>query len=647
MIGFVGRTRLRPLHYNPRMRRENWTRRELLTGGLFALAVFLFVFWRYPFDGMTLSDSWFFYANDGGPFRWYNNATLAGQNGLDPYELSVYHPGWSTWFSNRGLIPMVAWGLSLIPIEHRQIGTNLLAVAVQLLNIGLFGLVVARVGGARLAQICMICGVLYPFAAGSHFWQFLIVNNLAATCFLVAVLAFVTIDHEAQTLSARTAVLGMLTLVSFWASLILVSYAIFMGPLFLYLALVLANGRQTMIRFRRIFTPGVAVALAVIAVNIAAIWLFSGDVPSFLAYSARYQELGAKIGVPWQLVAAGATLGNGTLTLLSALLSNTAGLVVYPLVLVMRDAGILLESPGAVAAIVVIAIAGALIVSSSTRRPTARQPGRHGVLFTAAAVWALLAYVPFMTGFGYPRVVGLMADRVNILASWGVCFIVGLLLTGLAVRVEPRRQAVFRAVLCGIFALWLANLHIQKAYYVEAYQKERQMVQAALTNQDIRGSGDRSPIVLLRRAVTVKYPRERLMAALESGSALRKVRAALEFFVRRHFVDEYTTSSFDLGGLMLFGCCPQTAFMAADGYARVQHVARVPLYKDEPPLRLEQDDGEYRLSYAETGVFRPAGHERIDRYPAPAHRLVWVDLEESFFRLRGNPAYRVTWSRPD
>jgi hypothetical protein len=629
------------------MRPANWPGRDLLTGGLFAMVVFLFVFWRYPFDGMTLSDSWFFYANDGGPFRWYNNASLAGQNGSNPYELSAYHPGWSTWISNRGLIPIVAWGLSLIPIEHRQVGTNLLAVAVQLLNVGLFGLIVARLGGSRLAVTCMICAVLYPFAAGSHFWQFLIINNLAATGFLVAMLAFVTIDHQAQTLSSRTTVLGVVTLVSFWASLIMVSYAIFMGPLFLYLALVLANGRQTLIRFRRILTPGVVIAVAAIVVNLAAIWRFSGDVPSFLAYSARFQELGASTGVPWQVVAAGATLGNATLTFLSAGLSNTVGLVVYPLVLVMRDAAVVLESPAVIVAILTLAIAGTFVVSSPTSRPSARQPENQRPLWAVAAVWAVLAYLPFMTGFGYPRVVGLMADRVNILASWGVCFIVGLLLTRLAVRMGSRSPSVFRTVLCGVFALWLANLHIQKAYYVEAYQKERQIVQAALTNQDIRGSGDRSPIVLLRRAVTVKYPRERLMAALETGSAVQKARAAIEFFFRRHFVDEYTTSSFDLGGLMLFGCCPQTAFMAADGYARLQHVARVPLYKDEPPLRLEQDGDEYRLSYTETGVFRSGGHERIDRYPAPAHRLVWVELEESFFTLRGRPAYRVTLSRPD
>lgn len=634
-------------HYNTRMRPANWPGRDLLTGGLFAAVVFLFVFWRYPFDGMTLSDSWFFYANDGGPFRWYNNASLAGQNGTNPYELSAYHPSWSTWISNRGLIPIVAWGLSLIPVEHRQVGTNILAVAVQLLNLGLFGLIVAKWSGARLALPCMICAVLYPFAAGSHFWQFLLINNLAATGFLVAVLAFVTIDHQAQTLSPRTAVLGVVTVVSFWASLIMVSYAIFMGPLFLYLGLVLANGRQTVIRFRRILTPGVVIAGVAITLNLAAIVLFSGDVPSFLAYSTRYQELGAKIGVPWQLVAAGAALGNGGLTFFSAVVSNTIGLVVYPLLLVTRDAAVFIESPGSIVATLAIAMTGTFLLSSSTRRVPPLDLGNHGGLWAAAVVWAVLAYLPFMTGFGYPRVVGLMADRVNILASWGVCLLVGLLLTRLAVRVEARSGPLFRVVLCGVLALWLANLHIQKAYYVEAYQKERQVVQAALTSHDIRGGSDRLPIVLLRRAVTVKYPRERLMAALESGSTVQKTRAGLVFFFRRHFVDEYTTSSFDLGGLMLFGCCPQTAFMAADGYARLQQTARVPLFKDEPPLRVEQDDGEYQLSYAETSVFRAAGHERIDRYPAHTHRLVWVDLDESFFRLRGRATYRVTRPKPD
>lgn len=628
------------------MTNRRWNNRELLTGGLFVLTVFLLLFWRYPFDGMTLSDSWFFYSNDGGPFRWYNNATGGGQSGADPYELSAYHPGWSTLFSNRGLLPIVAWGVSVIPIHHRQIGANLFAVIVQLANIGLLGLIVGRLAGSRLAQISIICAALYPFAAGSHFWQFLVLNNLAATCFLGSVLAFVMIDHEDSQASVRTWTLGLLTLVSFWASLILVTYAIFMAPLLGYLALTLANGRRAF-RFSRILTPGLVIAIAAMAMSAVAIRLFSGSVPSFLGYSARYQELGAKVGMPWQMVAAAASLGNGTLTFLSAVFSNTAGLVVYPMVLVVRNAPVLRESALPLTAIIIMAAAATMLVWSSSERRTGA-PDQVGFLCVAGVLWAALAYLPFMTGFGYPRVVGLMADRVNVLASWGVCLPVAALFSRISFsRRDGRIMRAGSIALFGVIALWLANLHVQKAYYVEAYQKERAVALAALKDRNIRGADGRTPIVLLRRATTVKYPRERLLKALQSNSTLQRATGVVEFVFRRHFIDEYATSSFDLGGLMLFGCCPETAFMTVDGYAHLQNIPRVPVYKDEPPLRLEQTDNEYRLGYEETSVFSAGSPARVDHYSKETHRIVWLDIDESFFTLRGAPTYHVALSRSE
>lgn len=619
------------------MKYGKWNDREFLTGGLLVLAVFVFLFWRYPFDGMTLSDSWFFYANDGGPFRWYNNAVTASQTGADPYELSVYHPDWSTVFGNRGLIPVIAWGLSLFPLQDRQVGANIVAIAVQILNVGLFGLVVLRLGGARIARASVICGILYPFAAASHFWQFLMINNLATTGFLIAALAFVAIDHGSPRLSARTIALGLLTLVSFWTSMIVTAYAVFMAPVFVYLAFALANGDPT-IKARRRLTPGMMIAILAVAMSIAAILLFRGAVPSFLGYSVRYQELGTNVGLPWQVVGAGAVLGSGALTFLSAVFSNTAGLVVYPLQLLVRNFAILRESGPVIIAIAALAaFATVLLAPSASPRPAALPARRVRVLYTVGALWAVFAYLPFMTAFGYPRVVGLMADRVNILASWGVCLCLGVFISELgASRLSSRARIALPVTLFFVLGLWLANVHVQKTYWVQAYQKERSIALAALAEPATRpGPDGRAPVVLLRRATTVKYPRERLLVALQGGG-FHRAAGVLEFVFRRYFVDKYTTSSFDLDGLMLFGCCPETAFMAVDGYAHLLKIPTVPVYKDEPPLRLEQTDSEFQLSYDETGVTSRGANLRVARYSKATHRLVWFDLDESFFTLQRN-----------
>lgn len=626
--------------YNPHVNNGKWTDREVFTGALFVVAVFLFLFWRYPFNGMTLSDSWFFYANDGGHFRWYNDAGVASQHGADPYQLSDYNPHWSTFLRNRSLIPVVAWGLSLIALPDRQTGVNIFAIFVQLLNIGLFGMVVARLAGARVARASMICAALYPFAASSHFWQFIVVNNLAATGFLAAVLAFVMIDHSSTKMSGRTLALGAATLLSFWVSMIVTAYAVFMAPVFVYLALALGNSGRRAFKSWQLSVPSMWIAGAALAINLAAIVLFSGEVPSFLQYTSRYQELAATIGLPWQVIGAAAVLASAALTFLSAAFSNTAGLVVYPIDFVARNAAVFRESAFVIAIIVVFAGAAAfLMLSPASPRPAGRTSNSHSVLYRAGGLWIVLAYVPFMTAFGYPRVVGLMSDRINILASWGVCLVLGVLISQVASLPANRLARIVAPLLFfGVAGLWLANLYVQKTYYVAAYQKERQVSLAILAAQQSTVPDSRAPVILLRRAVAIKYPRERLLAALKSGSAFERSASVVEFVVRRYFVDEYTTSGFDLSGIMLFGCCPTTAFMTVDGYAHLQGIPTVPVYKDEAPLVSEQTDSEFRLGYQDSGAVISIGHARIDRYSTATHRLVPVDLDESFFTLRPSPA---------
>ena len=313
-------------------------------GVLLVAALFAFLYAGYPFDGMILSDSWYFYASDGGAFTWYTKAHLVYRERVDnPLEVGVYTPGWSALVTTRGLIPVVAWAIHGLA-GGAAASVNALAVVVLLLNLALFGYVVGRLAGPRWLVPAVLVAALYPFAAGSHFWQFLIVNNLAATFFLGSLALFVSLEHVRPRPTPGWLAGAALTLAGLWISLLIVNYATFMGPLYVYLALYLANERRTALRFARWRTPATWLALACVALNVLAVVLFSRDAASFLVYAPRFQEVAARVGVPTAIVAVGVVAANATLTYLSMAVANTVGLLLYPLHAVVAHGHVLLES---------------------------------------------------------------------------------------------------------------------------------------------------------------------------------------------------------------------------------------------------------------------------------------------------------------
>jgi hypothetical protein len=93
---------------------------------------------------------------------------------------------------------------------------------------------------------------------------------------------------------------------------------------------------------------------------------------------------------------------------------------------------------------------------------------------------------------------------------------------------------------------------------------------------------------------------------------------------------------------MMFGCCPNSAWVTFDGYAKWLNRQRVPVYKHEPPFFLEQDNGVYKIGYRVTEVWSKSfGSFRSTTFPKREYQVVKLEIAEPFFHLRGPLAYTV------
>jgi len=624
--------------------------RALLFTALFFVFLFGFLYWDYPFDGMIISDSWFLYVLDGGEFKWWERAQL-----LDPdpvlyrSDLAAFTPTWSLLYTRRGLMPIAVWLVDRVSVGNRQISVNVLCIFVLILNAGLFAYILRRITGPRLLVPIFICAVLYPFSAGSHFWQYIIINNLAATFFLGSLAAFLCIDHSAAKLTHRHIAWSTLGIVCFWISVMLVDYAVFMGPLFLYLALYYSNGRQAVFRFRRFVTPASYIGLAFVLTDILAVVFIAQDAPSLLAYRSRFEEFASRVALPKEAITVLAVFANTTFFYLSTLMSNSIGYVLYPVSEVKAHYSILLESWWIVPGIGLVAGAALYGLYAASREEEASRRSNEEnrktkFVFVVGALWAVLAYLPFATAIGYPRIVGLTADRANILALWGVSICLGVFLHKMLATSESRklvRGTCMYTVVFVVLAALATNLYIQKEYYVENYRKEQQLARLILETQELHADG-RAPIVLLDRKEKVKFPRMQLMTAMEQPGEGSKISALLRFLANRYFFQDYLTSSFHLDGIMMFGCCPNSAWVTFDGYAKWLNHQRVPVYKHEPPFFLEQDDGVYKIGYKVTEVWSKSfGSFRSIAFPKREYQVIRLEIAEPFFHLRGSLAYTV------
>ncbi len=621
----------------------------IFLAGLFLITCFFFLYRHYPFDGMAISDSWFLYVNEGKEFKWWTKDQLLNQApGREVPELTRFTSDWSLLTMRRGLMPVVVLLIDRLAVGNHQVFVNWLCVLVQLLNAALFGWVLWKLAGPRWFLPVFCCAVLYPFAAASRFWQYVIINNLAVTCFLLSLGTFLCIDHTATTLTGRNMAALVLSAACFWISVLLVEYAILMGPLYLYLALYYSNGGGRLLRFQRLRSPSMVFGLIFVLISLLAIALVGRDVPTFLVYAPRFQELASHLRLPAPAIALCAITGNAVMFFVGVLVSNSIGYLVYPLLSVVRHYHVLLEHWDTILGLGIVAGLGAAVLRMGLRlHHAADEVPRHTprFLWVCGGLWVLLAYLPFSTAFGYPRVVGLAADRVNILAMWGVSLCLGLFLQHVCARLGKCR--INRVSLIGV-ALFMCvgvlagNMYIQKEYYVELYRKERQVATLVLDLQRIRASDKRWPIVLLKRKEQVVFPRAQLIGAVQQEGALSKVLGVMRFLTGRYFAQEYVTSSFHLGGMMMFGCCPNSASVTFDGYARFLHREPVAVYKDEPPMHLEQDDRVYRLGYQDSEVWSKSfGSIQPASYSKRRYRLFLLEIDEPFFYLRGPLVYRL------
>lgn len=612
--------------------------------GVFVLGLFLLLYAGYPFDGMVLSDSWYWYLYDDGDFKWSGRANWEGEVQPQPYQ-----PSWSALAVRRGFMPIAVMGIDHLVIGDKRVFLNWLCILVLGANVGLFGYVVWQLGGVRPVYPVVVTAVLYPFASASHFWQHLILNNLAVTFFLLSLALFLQLRPFSRVAPGPAAV-AILSLVCYWLSILTVDYAIFLSPLFLYLALYYTNGEQRLVRFRRWVSPYTVFAALFISLTLLAGALFSQDVPTFLVYAERYKELSERMGVPVALIAPLTVIGNAVLFFMSAVTANTLGYGLYPGFTVIQNLTVFGESVWILIGIFALSAAAVWFWRIALRTTSAlhgqvHEAERRVFLLVVGGLWTILAYLPFATALAYPRTIGLTADRVNILAQYGVALCLGALGAHAVSRLAAygnRAQAVGYVGLSLGAALLVSNLYLQREYYVEAYHKEQQVARLILDSPVLKPHDTRTPIVLLDRKQKLLFPRARLLEAVEDRQAAPEVLRLARFVLDRYFLQDYVTSSFHLNGIMMFGCCPKSASITFQGYSKWLNVPAVMVYKNEPPLVLEEDNEAYKIGYRNTEVWTKSfGTLRFVSYPKRDFVLLRLELDEAFFQLRGPLVYNV------
>ena len=620
------------------------TRISAAASALFCVALFAFLYWHYPFDGMVLSDSWYWYLYDEGDFRWSGLANREGEVQPQPYQAS-----WSALMVRRGFMPLLVMAIDHLVVGDKRVFLNLLCILVLGANVGLFGYVVWQLAGVRLLFPALLAATFYPFASASHFWQHLILNNLAVTFFLLSLALFLRL-RLVISFSARGVVIAALSLLCYWLSILTVDYAIFMSPLYLYLALYYTNGEQRLFRFRRWVSPYTVLAALFIGLTFLAGVLFSHDVPTFPVYAERYKELSDRMGVPLALIAPLTVIGNAVLFFVSAVTANSLGYGLYPGFTVIQNIAVIGESAWILIGIFALSAAAVWFWHVVIRRTHSlhgqvHESERTVFLLVVGGLWTLLAYLPFATALAYPRTVGLTADRVNILAQYGVAFCLGTLGLHAFSRLAAYGNRAMAAGYVGLFlgaALLVSNLYLQREYYVEAYRKEQQVAQLILDSPVLKPHDARTPIVLLDRKQKLLFPRARLLEAVEDGKAAPKVLRLARFVLDRYFLQDYVTSSFHMNGIMMFGCCPKSASITFQGYSKWLNVPAVMVYKNEPPLVLEEDNQVYKIGYRNTEVWTKSfGAVRATEYSKRDFVLLRLELDEAFFQLRGPLVYNV------
>lgn len=591
----------------------------------FALCVFSLLYWNYPFDGMVVEESWTYYT-----------ALDASPDGAGKSE------GVSSWLTTRRGGYQALQAL-MVSIGSTPAVVNSFCIAMQLVNLALFAIIVSELAGlARLYPILLVA-ILYPFASSIHFWQIQLVHHVAVLFFLTSLVLFLKGTRRHQSGWSRLLLYGLPSLVCFWLSLVTMEHAILMPLLFLYLALYRSNGEQVLVRFRVFWSPPVGLALCFFLLSLVFIGQsLHGGHPRLNFLSPvnveRFATLASTTYLPVAFVT-GLILGlNAILFFSAAIVANSIGYLGYPfLTLVDRLATLISEGGGWMAGSGLVALVGAwglYRLRSVYTGSEAEERGASRFLVTVGMLWAVLAYLPLASSFAYPRIIGQTADRINALALFGVSLCLGIGLSRLIAIVAGRSPMWASVTWTGCLvaiALLLVHLHVQREYWVEAYQKEKKIVVEVLTTLPRDRANGRAPLILLAREGSPQSVRTRLNQALQDPSVLGRLFGVTKVVLERHFTKagEIEVTSFHLEGVPLFGGAPQYIF---NGYARRLAVPEVPVYKIDYGTTLKESDDGIAIRYeGEPDILC----SKRDCQP------ITLTLGESFFRFRGEATYRM------
>jgi hypothetical protein len=608
---------------------------------LFALAVFGVNFWGYPLDAVNFN-TLHFLSKDPFPAFW----------GLSVVDPATHDIDTSFLYHNEGLMVGLLYAFYRLPVslENKLIAVNTLNILVQVVNVGFFAYVLRKlVGPVRLFPYLFLY-LLYPFAAANHYWAADLPVNLAATLFLASVGLFLNVEYAAGTPIRHVALWMVPSLLCLWLSIIMVEYAICLSPLYLYLALYYSNGKTAVLKFRRIFTSQTVLAGVFLVTSLLPMFLFTGHRLTIVSYGSRFGELAEQTHLPAFLIALAVSVGNGALVFLSFLFANTLGLLIYPLAALVQHVGYLATLTASFTAgmLMVALLGGAIAWKASVARPvqevTNEAPDPR-FLLVLGLLWAVLSYFPFFLSIGYPRNVGLLVDRVNVLGAMGVvlCANAGLCLF----QGKMRWNAVawkgsYSLAIASLAVVLLLNLQIQKAYFIEGEQKERALVAAVLdAGSRIRKEGQ-EPIFLLDRSAKSAFPRAQLQRSLVESTIGGKMAKVGSFIFKRYFSGITASTTFHFNEIYFFSCCPSAAPVTFNFYADWVGQPRPLVYKREEPFRLIEDAEQYTIGYASTEIWNaPSYAGEFRTYSKRSHVMMVLKIEESTFRLGGPLAYSL------
>jgi hypothetical protein len=585
-------------------------------------------FWGYPLTGFHFSD--FHYFENSLPAFW-------GLHILDPQTGRLNYG--SLWH-NEGLMALKYYLVQQLPldIETKLVLVNAANIGLHILNAFLFVVVLRRIVGPARVLPFLLVYVLYPFAAANRYWQACDTNQLAAALFLLSLIVFLTLDYS----SGHVIRNGARALVSFgflWLSLITVEWALCLSPLYLYLALYYSNGQTATVRFSRLVTPYSLSAGLFLLASVLPLFLFTGHrlIATSSIYAGRYAELAGQANWDTALVAIATVVVNAMLTGLSFVFANTIGLIVYPVAEIISH-GETVAIPMLVQS-GIVALAGLTGVAMWTSARSAAADSAFNIRFplTLGILWTVLAYFPFLLSFGYPRNVGLVADRINVLGSLGVSLCLGSILYALLRLASQCRRWIVASTcaLLGVLAgILLWSMQIQKAAYQEAERKERALIEAVFDARTELVKDGLEPVFLLDREEKFKTPRMQLGQALQEPSLIGRTAKIGQFLLGRYFTDDPVPTGLHFHGIYWFW---SNAF---NFYADLESKPRPIVYRWEYPLVIRRETASHVIGYVPTEVWERAQDAVYRTYPKSSYTLILMRIGQSSFRLGGPLTYQ-------